>query len=152
MLMDEPFGALDALTRLSLQDVLRQLIAQERPTVLLVTHDVDEALFLADRIVVFSACPARVLREFNLAHRAKSHDLSDLADEKREILRLLGISVGGRTRMSTWRWPPESRRRAILPIRGPSSGAAPESKSLEHSMKLKQCADGPPRRLSARDG
>ena len=39
MLMDEPFGALDALTRLSLQDVLRQLIAQERPTVLLVTHD-----------------------------------------------------------------------------------------------------------------
>ena len=95
MLMDEPFGALDALTRLSLQDVLRQLIAQERPTVLLVTHDVDEALFLADRIVVFSARPARVLREFNLAHRVKSHDLSDLADEKREILRLLGISVGG---------------------------------------------------------
>src|SRR3546814_4800566 len=51
MLMDEPFGALDALTRLSLQDVLRQLIQQEKPSVLLVTHDVDEALFLADRIV-----------------------------------------------------------------------------------------------------
>ncbi|PTX05915.1 ABC transporter ATP-binding protein [Achromobacter mucicolens] len=95
MLMDEPFGALDALTRLALQDVLRQLIAQEKPTVLLVTHDVDEALFLADRIVVFSPRPARVLREFNLAHRAKTHDLSDLAAEKREILRLLGIGVGG---------------------------------------------------------
>ncbi|AUA58072.1 Aliphatic sulfonates import ATP-binding protein SsuB [Achromobacter spanius] len=95
MLMDEPFGALDALTRLSLQDVLRQLIAQEKPTVLLVTHDVDEALFLADRIVVFSPRPARVLREFNLAHRAKTHDLSDLAAEKREILRLLGIAVDG---------------------------------------------------------
>ncbi|WP_241128955.1 ABC transporter ATP-binding protein [Achromobacter xylosoxidans] len=95
MLMDEPFGALDALTRLALQDVLRQLIAQEKPTVLLVTHDVDEALFLADRIVVFSPRPARVLREFNLAHRAKSHDLSDLAAEKREILRLLGIAVDG---------------------------------------------------------
>lgn len=93
MLMDEPFGALDALTRLSLQDVLRQLIAQEKPTVLLVTHDVDEALFLADRIVVFSPRPARVLREFNLAHRQKTHDLSDLATEKREILRLLGIAV-----------------------------------------------------------
>ncbi|MEN5161345.1 ABC transporter ATP-binding protein [Achromobacter spanius] len=95
MLMDEPFGALDALTRLALQDVLRQLIAQEKPTVLLVTHDVDEALFLADRIVVFSPRPARVLREFNLAHRAKTHDLSDLAAEKREILRLLGIAVDG---------------------------------------------------------
>ncbi|CAB3873649.1 ABC transporter ATP-binding protein [Achromobacter piechaudii] len=95
MLMDEPFGALDALTRLSLQDVLRQLIAQEKPTVLLVTHDVDEALFLADRIVVFSPRPARVLREFNLAHRTKTHDLSDLAAEKREILRLLGIAVDG---------------------------------------------------------
>ncbi|WP_313621804.1 ABC transporter ATP-binding protein [Achromobacter sp.] len=95
MLMDEPFGALDALTRLSLQDVLRQLIAQEKPTVLLVTHDVDEALFLADRIVVFSPRPARVLREFNLAHRVKTHDLADLATEKREILRLLGIGVGG---------------------------------------------------------
>lgn len=96
MLMDEPFGALDALTRLSLQDVLRQLIAQEKPTVLLVTHDVDEALFLADRIVVFSPRPARVLREFNLAHREKTHDLSGLAAEKREILRLLGIAVDGK--------------------------------------------------------
>ncbi len=95
MLMDEPFGALDALTRLALQDVLRQLIAQEKPTVLLVTHDVDEALFLADRIVVFSPRPARVLREFNLVHRTKTHDLSDLAAEKREILRLLGIAVDG---------------------------------------------------------
>ena len=93
MLMDEPFGALDALTRLSLQDVLRQLIEQEKPTVLLVTHDVDEALFLADRIVVFSPRPARVLKEFNLRHRAKTHDLADLAGEKREILRLLGIAV-----------------------------------------------------------
>lgn len=93
LLMDEPFGALDALTRLSLQDVLRQLIEQEKPSVVLVTHDVDEALFLADRIVVFSQRPARVLREFNLAHRARSHDLSDLASEKREILRLLGIEV-----------------------------------------------------------
>lgn len=95
MLMDEPFGALDALTRLSLQDVLIQLIKQEKPTVLLVTHDVDEALFLADRIVVFSARPARVLREFNLSNRRKTHDLSGLAAEKREILRLLGIDVSG---------------------------------------------------------
>lgn len=93
LLMDEPFGALDALTRLSLQDVLRKLIAQENPTVLLVTHDVDEALFLADRILVFSPRPARVLREFDLRDRHRTHDLADMAQEKREILRLLGIKV-----------------------------------------------------------
>jgi NitT/TauT family transport system ATP-binding protein len=93
LLMDKPFGALDALTRLSLQNVLRQLIAQEKPTVLLVTHDVDEALFLADRILVFSPRPARVLREFDLRDRHRTHDLADMAQEKREILQLLGIKV-----------------------------------------------------------
>jgi len=45
--------------------------------------------------VVFSPRPARVLREFNLANRVKTHDLTDLAAEKREILRLLGIAVDG---------------------------------------------------------
>ncbi len=93
LLLDEPFGALDALTRLSLQDVLLDLVEQARPTVLLVTHDVDEALFLADRVLVFSSRPATVLKEFNLTHRERSHDLSDLAAEKREILSLLGIAV-----------------------------------------------------------
>ncbi|MGV8899422.1 MAG: ABC transporter ATP-binding protein [Burkholderiaceae bacterium] len=91
LLLDEPFGALDALTRMTLQDVLRQLIREERPTVLLVTHDVDEALFLADRILVFSARPATVLREFNLAHHEKTHDLSEFSAIRRQILGLLGI-------------------------------------------------------------
>ncbi|NMM27513.1 MAG: ABC transporter ATP-binding protein [Glaciimonas sp.] len=91
LLLDEPFGALDALTRMTLQDALRQLIREERPTVLLVTHDVDEALFLADRILVFSARPATVLREFNLAHHEKTHDLSEFSAIRRQILGLLGI-------------------------------------------------------------
>jgi NitT/TauT family transport system ATP-binding protein len=91
LLLDEPFGALDALTRMTLQDALRDLIREVRPTVLLVTHDVDEALFLADRILVFSARPATVLKEFNLAHHEKSHDLSEFAAMRREILSLLGI-------------------------------------------------------------
>lgn len=93
LLLDEPFGALDALTRMTLQDVLRQLIREERPTVLLVTHDVDEALFLADRILVFSQRPATVLREFNLAHHEKTHDLSEFAAIRRQILELLGINA-----------------------------------------------------------
>ncbi|HEX4721506.1 MAG TPA: ATP-binding cassette domain-containing protein, partial [Pseudonocardiaceae bacterium] len=52
LLLDEPFGALDALTRIKMHDLLRQLCARHRPAVLLVTHDVDEAIVLADRIVV----------------------------------------------------------------------------------------------------
>ncbi|MGB7479619.1 MAG: ABC transporter ATP-binding protein [Burkholderiaceae bacterium] len=91
LLLDEPFGALDALTRMTLQDALRQLIREVRPTVLLVTHDVDEALFLADRILVFSSRPAKVLKEFSLQHHEKTHDLSEFADMRREILGLLGI-------------------------------------------------------------
>lgn len=52
LLADEPFGALDALTRLRMHDLLRTLCARHRPAVLLVTHDVDEAIDLADRVVV----------------------------------------------------------------------------------------------------
>ncbi|HEX7388017.1 MAG TPA: ABC transporter ATP-binding protein [Castellaniella sp.] len=91
LLLDEPFGALDALTRMTLQDALRDLIQETRPTVLLVTHDVDEALFLADRILVFSARPSRVLKEFRLSASGKTHDLSDFSATRREILELLGI-------------------------------------------------------------
>jgi len=91
LLLDEPFGALDALTRMTLQDALRQLIREAGPTVLLVTHDVDEALFLADRILVFSKRPATVLKEFTLSQHEKTHDLSQFADMRREILCLLGI-------------------------------------------------------------
>ncbi len=63
LLMDEPFGALDALTRERLQLQLLDIRHAERKTVIFVTHDVDEAVFLADRIVVFSARPARVLAD-----------------------------------------------------------------------------------------
>jgi ABC-type nitrate/sulfonate/bicarbonate transport system ATPase subunit len=52
LLMDEPFGALDPLTRGEMQDMLRGLMGEFKKTVLLVTHDLDEALYLADRIVL----------------------------------------------------------------------------------------------------
>jgi len=93
LLLDEPFGALDALTRMTLQSVLTDLIEEERPTVDLVTHDVDEALYLADRVMVFSQRPATVLREVELGHIPKTHDLTAFADVRREVLSLLGIDT-----------------------------------------------------------
>jgi NitT/TauT family transport system ATP-binding protein len=80
LLMDEPFGALDALTRERLQQQLLELQRAERKTVIFVTHDVDEAVFLADRIVVFSARPARVLREVMVASELPAERSLDVAE------------------------------------------------------------------------
>ncbi len=66
LLLDEPFGALDAQTRARMQDALARLWEQRRKTVLFVTHDADEALYLADRIVVLSHRPGRIKAEFTV--------------------------------------------------------------------------------------
>ncbi len=66
LLMDEPFGALDALTRERLQVQLRALQISEEKTVIFVTHDVEEAVFLADRVVLFSRRPARVVADIDV--------------------------------------------------------------------------------------
>ncbi len=99
LLMDEPFGALDAQTREALQVQLLEIRRRERKTVIFVTHDVDEAVFLADRIIVFSARPARIIEEVDVlaelpAERTlEVHDSEEFFRLRKRILRLIRIEA-----------------------------------------------------------
>ncbi|SHH72751.1 ABC transporter ATP-binding protein [Pollutimonas bauzanensis] len=73
LLMDEPFGALDAQTKLLVQDSFLEFWEQDRRTVLLVTHDLDEALCMADRILVMSGRPGRIVREYDVPFDRPRH-------------------------------------------------------------------------------
>jgi ABC-type nitrate/sulfonate/bicarbonate transport system ATPase subunit len=90
LLLDEPFGALDSITRTSMQEWLAETLAVEPRTVLLVTHDVDEALFLADRVAVLSPRPGRVVAQVE-ADLARPRSTTDPAfvELKRETLEAL---------------------------------------------------------------
>ncbi|UFZ05115.1 ABC transporter ATP-binding protein [Bradyrhizobium ontarionense] len=81
LLLDEPFAALDALTRIRMHALVRELVANHRPGVLLVTHDVDEAIALADRILV--------MRDGRIAYEHRSHGNSKVARD--DLLAELGV-------------------------------------------------------------
>jgi NitT/TauT family transport system ATP-binding protein len=61
MLLDEPFGALDAITRMDMQEWLLEVLSEHKKTVLFITHDIDEAVFLSDKVYVLSNRPASVI-------------------------------------------------------------------------------------------
>jgi nitrate/nitrite transport system ATP-binding protein len=95
LLMDEPFGALDALTRAHLQDELIKIVAATGSTVVMVTHDVDEAVLLSDRIVMMTNGPAATIGEILEVKLARPRDRMQLANDseyhhyRTEVLRFL---------------------------------------------------------------
>ncbi len=95
LLLDEPFGALDALTRLRMQDLLADIHAAEPTTVLLITHDVEEALTLADRVLVLGRSPGggnHVVRSVTVTGpRPRDRADHELADLRVDLLDELGV-------------------------------------------------------------
>ncbi|HAG92654.1 MAG: sulfonate ABC transporter ATP-binding protein [Pseudomonadales bacterium] len=93
LLMDEPFGALDAQTRLMMQESLLDIWSEFGTTVLFVTHDVDEAIFLADRILIMSASPGTVIADLKVnLERPRSQEMATsepFVSLKRECLRYI---------------------------------------------------------------
>jgi sulfonate transport system ATP-binding protein len=93
-LLDEPFSALDALTRITMHDLVLDLWARHRPAILLVTHDVDEALALADRILVLS--DGRIAHESSVAlERPRARDHHQLVELRNCLLAALDIDTKG---------------------------------------------------------
>lgn len=96
LLLDEPFGALDALTRIKMQDLLLDIHAHDPATILLVTHDVEEALYLSDRVIVLGreqdGAPATIQRIVEVPqHRPRDRGNRDLAALRNELLAELGV-------------------------------------------------------------
>jgi len=101
MLLDEPFGALDALTRERLQDELRRVWAGSGKTALFITHSVEEAVYLSDRVVVMSKGPGRIKREIAVPRDAEwrgfeieeSGTHASFMQTKREIWELIRAEI-----------------------------------------------------------
>jgi NitT/TauT family transport system ATP-binding protein len=102
LLMDEPFAALDAQIRISMQEMLLDLMAKTKVTTMFVTHSVEEAIYLADRVLVLSARPATVKKEIMIDRNSKWKGLTvpeadldpDFLELKREVWSLIRHDLG----------------------------------------------------------
>jgi sulfonate transport system ATP-binding protein len=87
LLLDEPFGSLDALTKIMLQEEILKIWEKEKTTMIMVTHDIEEAVYLADRIVVMSARPGKIKEIVNIdLGRNRDRGSADFARIKKRIL------------------------------------------------------------------
>jgi NitT/TauT family transport system ATP-binding protein len=94
LLMDEPLGALDALTRLTMQAELIRIWQETAKTILFVTHDIDEAIIMADRVIVMSGRPSRVKEEIAVElPRPRHRDDPKVGALSRRIANLLGVAI-----------------------------------------------------------
>ncbi len=91
VLLDEPLSALDALLRLELQTAIARIVRETASTAVLVTHDVDEALYLADRVVVIDGTPARRSLELIIPASLRRSRYADLSDERIKLFAALGV-------------------------------------------------------------
>lgn len=93
LLMDEPFGALDAQTRVMMQENLLQIWSKFRITVMFITHDIDEAIFLADRVLVMSASPGRIIADIDIElPRPRSVEMTtkdEFIDSKKQCIEII---------------------------------------------------------------
>lgn len=93
LLLDEPFAALDALTKLQMQDLLVDTVQAAGATVVMVTHDIDEAVYLADRVIILGQRPATIVASYHVTlprPRDRSHPL--LAEHRSQILEHFGLA------------------------------------------------------------
>src|SRR5439155_5712011 len=136
LLLDEPLGALDAFTRMRMQDEVLRLWQARRTTMLLVTHDVDEAIYMSDRIVIMSPRPGRIERIINIAlARPGQRSSSEFLRLRAEILELLQLaannssdtmgnsSAGVRERGGPTQSPASPPEEIARPAPGASAGA-----------------------------
>jgi len=94
LLMDEPFAPLDAQTRNLIQEEFIKIWERERKTVIFVTHNVDEAVYLADRVVILTARPGKVKKIYEVQQaRPRKRTLQSFVELREEILRLLGEEI-----------------------------------------------------------
>ena len=94
LLLDEPFGALDAMTRTVMQSILLDIWNKNRQTVLLITHDIEEALILADKIYVLTARPATIKTVVDVSlSRPRDTTVRDIIDLKSRLFDLLKVEM-----------------------------------------------------------